>query len=54
MARHGMVTNLAIVALKDQPLASEWNGADGLQKKLKDAGLDRNKLAHYGIQTEAD
>jgi hypothetical protein len=52
-ARHKMVGRMAYYFMKSDHYESHravWCGAGGgLQKKIKDANENRNKLAHYGL-----
>lgn len=50
--RHNIVTRLAEITIKGDMLPNEWNGPTGLQKTVKDANGDRNKLAHYRVTPE--
>jgi hypothetical protein len=52
--RHKMVGHMISVALgakNQKKLRIRWSNE--LQKTIKDANLDRNKLAHYGLQISA-
>jgi len=55
-ARHVMVGRMVDSFFKsttqDEAVRKKWQNADGLQKRLKDANLNRNKLAHYSWKTD--
>lgn len=46
-ARHTIVARLVDITITSKKLLSEWKDASRLQKALKDANDDRNKLAQY-------
>jgi hypothetical protein len=47
----GQMIPLALKARSQKTLRARWS--DELQKAIKDANLDRNKLAHYGLYISA-
>jgi hypothetical protein len=54
--RHAMIGRMIDAFFKntkqDEVVKQTWGNADGLQKRLKAANLDRNKLAHYSWKTD--
>jgi hypothetical protein len=54
--RHVMVGRMIDLFFKnttqDETVKRVWANVDGLQKRLKDANLNRNKLAHYSWETD--
>ena len=54
--RHTMIGRMVDSFLRntsqDEAVQRVWGNADGLQKRLKDANLNRNKVAHYSWETD--